>query len=81
MWEKVAERKHTVSKVFPARFRDSEAGAPAECELMLFGEVDYKTKDGSSSKASWGGHGVLKKQLEGEREEWKLAQYRVWIQK
>lgn len=78
MWSTVQERKHTVTKVFPARF---DAGGAADVELMLYGKVEYKTKDGSESGASWGAHAVLKKVLDGEREEWKLAQYRVWIQK
>ncbi|KAI9166688.1 hypothetical protein HJFPF1_02802 [Paramyrothecium foliicola] len=62
MWTSVAERKHTVSKVFPARFQDPAAAeGPVECECMLFGEVHYTTKDGNSSMKPWAGHGVVRK--------------------
>lgn len=77
MWAAVEERKHIVTKVFPGRFQDPQDG-DNECELMLFGEVGYKAKDGTSSSTSWAGHAVVTKELDGEREEWKIAQYRVW---
>jgi hypothetical protein len=69
MWSAVASRKHTLTKVFPARF-----GGPQEYEVMLFGEVAREKKDGSSGVFSWAGHGVLRKEEEG----WKFSRYRVW---
>ncbi|RFU72003.1 hypothetical protein TARUN_10255, partial [Trichoderma arundinaceum] len=78
MWTVVQERKHTVTKVFPARFDESADGGK-QCELMLHGDVTYKTKDGNSSTVPWAGHGILRK-VQGEgKEEWKLAEYRVYL--
>ncbi|PTB64280.1 hypothetical protein BBK36DRAFT_1161334 [Trichoderma citrinoviride] len=92
MWAAVAERKHTIHKVFPGRFDDEEEeeGLSAEegngnnkrCELMLYGDVAYRTKDGSSSTVPWAGHGVLEKVRDGEKGEeevWKFAEYRVYL--
>ncbi|KAL7960728.1 hypothetical protein V8C34DRAFT_302769 [Trichoderma compactum] len=80
MWSVVAERKHTVTKVFPGRFNDSKDSKGAE--LMLHGDVAYKTKDGNSSTVPWAGHAVLRKvQVEGREEAWKLAEYRVFLLK
>lgn len=80
MWSVVAERKHTVTKVFPGRFNDNEDSKGAE--LMLHGDVAYKTKDGNSSTVPWAGHAVLRKvQVEGGEEAWKLAEYRVFLLK
>jgi hypothetical protein len=84
MWSVVRERKHTVSKVFPAQFREARVpGEAVECECMMFGEVEYRTEDGAveATTVPWAGHGVLRKETVGEREEWKFAQYRVWLQK
>lgn len=75
MWSVVQERKHTVAKVFPARF-DTAASAN-ECELMLYGDVTYKTKDGQTSTVPWAGHGALKK----VQDEWKFAEYTVYLLK
>lgn len=92
MWDGVQSRKHTVSKVFPARFQDlsSTSGGhgggggmkveEAEHELMLFGDVQRVLKDGSEVKIPWATHAVVKKVVDGERPEWKLARYRVWLQ-
>ena len=87
MWSVVAERKHTVTKVFPGRFNDNEDSK--EAELMLHGVSltlltfgTYKTKDGNSSTVPWAGHAILKKvQVEGGEEAWKLAEYRVYLLK
>ncbi|KAK1239763.1 hypothetical protein MKX07_001217 [Trichoderma sp. CBMAI-0711] len=93
MWSVVAKRKHTVVKVFPGRFEDGDDGRAAEgdgrCELMLYGDVAYTTKDGDSSTVAWAGHGILRKvrvhgegEGEGEEEEaWKFAEYRVYMLK
>ncbi|KAM3515551.1 hypothetical protein MY11210_000729 [Beauveria gryllotalpidicola] len=77
MWNVVAERKHTVKKVFPARFMDEDG----ECECMLFGDVRLKTKDGQELVVPWAGHATLTKAVDGSKEEWKFAQYRVWLQR
>lgn len=80
MWSVVAERRHTVTKVFPGRFNDKEDSKGAE--LMLHGDVAYKTKDGNSSTVPWAGHAILKKvQVEGGEEVWKLSEYRVYLLK
>jgi hypothetical protein len=84
MWTVVQNRKHVVTKVFPARFKLDEAGSDAavdECELMLFGEVQLEMKDGKEAVVPWAGHAILKKSPEGEKEEWKMARYRVWLQR
>ncbi|OAA73926.1 hypothetical protein ISF_00827 [Cordyceps fumosorosea ARSEF 2679] len=79
MWKVVAERRHTVEKVFPARFREDEQG---ECECMLFGEVRIKTRDDKEMVVPWAGHATLTKVVvDGLKEEWKFAQYRVWLQR
>ena len=84
MWTAVRDRQHTVTKVFPGRFQDpGDAAAPAECEVMLFGEVrlEMTEKEGAASKVvPWAGHGVVRREREGEREEWKFARYQVWLQ-
>ncbi|KAH8806144.1 putative fungal-specific transcription factor [Xylogone sp. PMI_703] len=69
VWSVVASRKHTVTKVFPSWF-----GGSQEYEVMLFGEVARRKKDGSSGVFSWAGHAVLKKGVE----DWKFSYYRVW---
>ncbi|POR32825.1 Uncharacterized protein TPAR_06973 [Tolypocladium paradoxum] len=81
MWTEVQERRHTVAKAFPGQFRDPGAGGPLECEVMLFGEVKLRTRDGDEAAVPWAGHAVLTRQAEGEREEWKFARYRVWLQR
>ncbi|KAK0389120.1 hypothetical protein NLU13_2695 [Sarocladium strictum] len=88
MWDGVQSRKHTVSKVFPARFQhlSSTSGGQggggmkeeeAEHELMLFGEVQRVLKDGSEVRIPWATHAVVRKVVDGERPEWKLARYRA----
>ena len=82
MWTSVSERKHTVTKVFPAQFGDASApGEVPKCEWMLFGEVQIKNDDGTIVKTPWAGHGVVRKEKVGEKEEWKFARYQVWLQK
>ncbi|KAL7789870.1 hypothetical protein V8C37DRAFT_190051 [Trichoderma ceciliae] len=81
MWSIVQERKHTVAKVFPGRFGEAADGGK-ECELMLYGDVAYKTKDGNSSTVPWAGHGILRKVRDDDGdEEWKFAEYRVYLLK
>jgi hypothetical protein len=87
MWDGVTSRKHTVTKVFPARFQelpppDDDGSVPrgVEQELMLFGDVHRVLDDGSEVRVPWATHAVVRKVTEGERHEWKLAQYRVWLQ-
>ena len=70
-----------MTKVFPALFREPAAEDGRECELMLFGEVNLENKDDSAAVVPWAGHAVVRKQTEGEREEWKFARYQVWLQK
>ncbi|KAI5465557.1 hypothetical protein BGZ63DRAFT_400012 [Mariannaea sp. PMI_226] len=71
MWAVVQERRHTVLKVFLGQFEN-----PAEPECMIQGKLKVSTKDGRLLEASWSGHAVLRR-VDGE---WKLAQYRVWVQ-
>lgn len=78
MWTVVAERKHTVNKVFPARFQGEEDG---ECECMLFGDVHLKTKEGQALVVPWAGHATLTRVVDGPKKEWKFSQYRVWLQR
>ena len=85
MWEGVGSRRHTVAKVFPGRFQvpgEAEAeAAPPECEYMLFGEVELTGEDGAAARVSgWAGRATVRLERDGERQEWKMAQYRVWIQ-
>lgn len=88
MWTAVRDRQHTVTKVFPGRFQDPGAAEePVECELMLFGEVKLTLKgdgggveEGAIKVVPWAGHAVVRKEKEGEREEWKFTRYRVWLQ-
>lgn len=77
MWEKVAARKHTVFKVFPASF-----GGHEEVELMLYGSVVYKFKgeEGQEGGADWAGFARLVRSAETGNE-WKFAYYRVYIQR
>lgn len=72
MWEHVAERTHTVEKVFPARFQ------PGRPEFMLFGRVDYVLRTAQKQSADWAGHAILEKDEKGD---WKFAYYRVYIQR
>lgn len=72
MWTTVRERRHSVAKVFPGRFRDG-----GECEVTLFGEVELTTKEGHDGMVPWAAHGELRR----EGGEWKFARYRVWLQK
>lgn len=70
-------------KVFPARFQGvvGDAASPGqECELMLHGEVQRIKTGGGEATIPWASHMVLRKVSEGAREEWKLADYRVWLQ-
>ncbi|EGU85840.1 hypothetical protein FOQG_01030 [Fusarium oxysporum f. sp. raphani 54005] len=69
MWKHIKERKHTVLKVFPGRFSDSN-------ECMILGEVSVTTTDGRLKEAAWSAHAVVRK-VDGQ---WKFSQYRVWLQ-
>ena len=82
MWTHVSSRKHTVTKVFPARFKaPEEEDSSGEVELMLFGQVDLTLKDGGKAAVPWAGHATIVKDTSGEKGEWRFAQYRVWLQK
>ncbi|KAM0253322.1 hypothetical protein ACHAQJ_007326 [Trichoderma viride] len=82
MWSVVQERKHTVLKVFPGQFDESADSSKQASELMLHGDVAYKTKDGNSSTVAWAGHGKLKKvRNEDGNEEWKFSAYSVYLLK
>lgn len=81
MWDKVVSRKHSVSKVFPAKFRAPKAGEPPteEMEFMLFGDVRYVMRQTSETNVtSWAGHAILRR--ENRSAAWKFAHYRVWLQ-
>ncbi|KAF4493751.1 Fungal specific transcription factor [Fusarium agapanthi] len=69
MWKHIKERKHTVLKVFPGRFSDSN-------ECMILGDVSVTTTDGRLKEAAWSAHAVVRK-VDGQ---WKFSQYRVWLQ-
>ncbi|KAF5639744.1 fungal specific transcription [Fusarium sp. NRRL 25303] len=69
MWKHIKERKHTVLKVFPGRFSDSN-------ECMILGDVSVTTTDGRLKEAAWSAHAVVRK-VDGK---WKFSQYRVWLQ-
>ncbi|KAF5639831.1 fungal specific transcription factor [Fusarium sp. NRRL 52700] len=69
MWKHIKERKHTVLKVFPGRFSDSN-------ECMILGDVSVTTTDGRLQEAAWSAHAVVRK-VDGQ---WKFSQYRVWLQ-
>ncbi|KAF5722222.1 fungal specific transcription factor [Fusarium mundagurra] len=69
MWKHIKERKHTVLKVFPGRFSDSN-------ECMILGDVSVTTTDGRRKEAAWSAHAVVRK-VDGQ---WKFSQYRVWLQ-
>ncbi|KAF9766367.1 hypothetical protein IL306_001241 [Fusarium sp. DS 682] len=69
MWKHIKERKHTVLKVFPGRFSDSN-------ECMILGEVSVTTTDGRLKEAAWSAHAVVSK-VDGQ---WKFSKYRVWLQ-
>lgn len=84
MWAKVAARKHTVVRAYPARFEARAAGVGAEDEevqLMLFGDVVYRLKGGEADEepVDWAGQATLVR-AKGEAA-WKFAYYRVWIQR
>lgn len=68
MWSAIRERKHTVTKVFPALFRDPGADDGKECELMLFGEVNLTTKDRRAAVVPWRGMPLLETRPRGARE-------------
>ncbi|RBA09521.1 hypothetical protein FPRO05_06658 [Fusarium proliferatum] len=69
MWKHIKERRHTVLKVFPGRFSDSN-------ECMILGDVSVTTTDGRLKEAAWSAHAVVRK-VDGQ---WKFSQYRVWLQ-
>ncbi len=84
MWTSVQERRHTVAKVFPGHFgaeAGEDLGPSDQCEAMLSGEVALTTKDGQQVVVPWAAHAVLRRERDGEREEWKIARYRVYLQR
>ncbi|KAF3770013.1 hypothetical protein M406DRAFT_224236, partial [Cryphonectria parasitica EP155] len=81
MWEKVAARKHTVFKVFPASFAAGSAEGD-EVELMLYGNVVYRLKGRETEEkdaVDWAGYAKLVRTEEDKK--WKFAYYRVYIQR
>ena len=48
---------------------------------MLFGDVKLLLKSGENATVPWAAHAVLKRDVEGGREEWKFGYYRVWLQR
>ncbi|KAH8682639.1 hypothetical protein BX600DRAFT_506213 [Xylariales sp. PMI_506] len=69
MWTHVAERKHTVHKVF--------AISPQLSEVMLYGKVEYKMKTGANSAKDWAGRAILQKS-EGDGK-WRFTFYQVYL--
>lgn len=74
MWEKVTSRKHTPIKIFPF-------GAWSD-EVMLYGTVEYKFKEGGEKVVDWGARAKLVKQKDengtGEQKV-KLVFYQVYM--
>ncbi|KAF5027245.1 hypothetical protein F66182_661 [Fusarium sp. NRRL 66182] len=71
MWKHIKERKHTVHKVFPGKFDNSD-----DSEVMLLGDVQITTTDGRSKDAAWMAHAVVRR-VQGD---WKFQSYRVMLQ-
>ncbi|KAF1985230.1 hypothetical protein K402DRAFT_334814 [Aulographum hederae CBS 113979] len=67
LWEKVASRSHKPLKVFPS--------GPNSNEVMIYGTVDYKLKDGRESSVDWAARGVLVE--EDGKTRW--ADYQVYL--
>lgn len=85
MWTKVAQRRHTVLKVFPAGLLDapdassSDTGRRNVLEFMLFGKVDYLLRSGAQrSTVEWAGYGAVSRRTEADA--WKFTYYRVYLQ-
>lgn len=76
----MAERKHTVFKVFPATFKkgDGAGTEPDSTEFMLFGTVDYVLRTGVMKNVSWAGHAVVARS--SDTGPWKFTYYRVYLQ-
>ncbi|KAL3964711.1 hypothetical protein ACCO45_001715 [Purpureocillium lilacinum] len=81
MWTAVRQRRHCAFKAFPGRFQAAGSGGPAEGEVMLYGDVTQWLKSAEAGAdplvIPWAAHLVVRK----ENDAWKLAQYRVWLQK
>jgi len=81
MWTAVRQRRHRAFKAFPGRFQAAGSGGPAEGEVMLYGDVTQWLKSAEAGAdplvIPWAAHLVVRK----ENDAWKLAQYRVWLQK
>jgi hypothetical protein len=74
MWIDVKTRKHTVARVFPARFEDWQVD---DLGFMAFGSVQY-TGHGDGTKEwvkDWSAQGRLKR----EDGIYRLAFYRVYF--
>jgi hypothetical protein len=79
MWKDVKTRKHTVTRVFPAKFPDWPNN---DLGFMAFGSVQYEEYaklegcKGSGRIRDWAAQGQLRQQEDGG---YKLAYYRVYL--
>jgi hypothetical protein len=69
MWEAVASRKHTLSKVYPF-------GAGSD-EVMLHGSVALQLKNGGSAEIEWAGRAELEKTAADGK--YRLKFYQVYL--
>lgn len=82
MWTMVAQRRHTVFKIFPAGV-DTASGSSdtVGCdglEFMLLGKVDHLLRSGEERCVHWAGHGAVCRRTEADR--WRFTYYRVYMQ-
>lgn len=77
MWATVAERRHTLAKVFTAGF----GGGGDVAEFMITGRVDYRPRDITAPPYSveFAGHARLER--DDEEGPWGFGYYRVWLQR
>ncbi|KAH6643297.1 hypothetical protein BKA67DRAFT_132206 [Truncatella angustata] len=69
MWTAVAQRKHTVYKIFPF-------GSDSQ-EVMLYGSVEYELRAGDKATVEWGGRAVLEKSTEDGK--YRMKFYQVYL--
>lgn len=93
MWEFVAARKHRVTKVFMGGVEEVEEGSDGaqkqecdavggqkeenECELIMFGNVEYRLKTREQKSVEWAAQGRVRK-VNGK---FRWTYYRVYLEK